>query len=327
MARATLRGVVAGLAGLVLALAGPTPGLAAQSGTVPPMQLKLMTGPQGGSWSPLGGAIAELVQKELPGVTVTVLPGAGIANVKAIAVGKADLGFGNANSTADGYAGRAPFDSATTDVLHVVTLYDQVFQMVVPADSDIRSVADLKGKRLATQPRGNTGEQISREVLEVYGLRYDDLAKVHFVSYSDAVELLKNRQADAFMLITTIPASAVMDLATGRAVRLLSLPDDKLAAMRRKNSGYARLVVPKGTYPGQEADAVTVGTFTHIVASAKLPDEVVYRVTRLIVDNRDQLAIVVSAIKGMTPEKMRVDVGVPFHPGAKRFFDEIGAKK
>ncbi len=147
----------------LVALAGATPGEAARSGTIPPMRLKLMTGPQGGSWSPLGGAIAELVEKEMPGVTVTVLPGAGIANVKAIQGGKADLGFGNANSTADGYAGRAPFDSPTKDVLHVATLYNQYFQMVVPGDSDIRSVADLKGKRVATQPRGNTGEQITRE--------------------------------------------------------------------------------------------------------------------------------------------------------------------
>ncbi len=313
----------AALAALCLTvLAAPTPGQAAQSGTIPPMQLKLMTGPQGGSWSPLGGAIAELVQKEMPGVTVAVLPGAGIANVKAIQAGRADLGFGNANSTADGYAGRAPFESATKEVLHVATLYNQYFQMVVPGDSDIRSVADLKGKRVATQPRGNTGEQITREVLEVHGMTYDDLAKVHFVSYSDAVELIKNRQADAFTLITTIPASSIMDLATARGVRVLSLPDDKLAALRRKNAGYAKLTIPRGTYPGQERDAVTVGTFTHIVASARLPEEVVYGVTRLLVEQRGQLAAVVGAIKEMDPEKMAVDVGVPFHPGARRFFDE-----
>ncbi|BDG60204.1 TAXI family TRAP transporter solute-binding subunit [Caldinitratiruptor microaerophilus] len=288
-----------------------------------PTQLRMMTGPQGGTWTPLGGAIAEMVQKEIPGVTITVQPGAGIANVKAIHEGKADLGFGNANSTADGYEGRPPFETATKDVLNLVTLYNQYFQMIVPADSGIKSVADLKGKRLATQPKGNTGEQITREVLEVYGLKYEDLAKVHFVSYSDAVELIKNRQADAFMLITTIPASSVMDLATGRAIRVLSLPDDKLAALRQKNKGYAKLVIPKGTYPGQDEDAVTVGTYTHLIASEKVPADLAYRITKLVVDNRDQLAAIASAIKGMTPEKMAVDVGVPFHPGAKRFFDEV----
>ena len=314
MSHLTRRAVLALSAAAALA-AGLPAGAAEQ-------QIKFMTGPQGGSWIPLGGAVAELLQKHVPGTTVTVLPGAGIANVKAIQQGKADLGFGNANSTADGFAGRAPFEEATRDVLNVATLYNQYFHLVVPADSDIRSVKDLKGKRVATQPRGNTGEQITREILEVNGLKYDDLAKVHFVSYTDAVELIKNRQADAFGLITTIPASAVMDLATARPVRVISVSDEAFAKMKEKNAGYAKRTIPKGTYPGQETDAVTVGTFTHVIASAKLPEDLVYNITKTLVDNREQLAVVVSAIKGTTPKEMAEDVGVPFHPGAKRYFDQ-----
>jgi uncharacterized protein len=314
MSHLTRRAVLALSAAAALA-AGLPAGAAEQ-------QIKFMTGPQGGSWIPLGGAVAELLQKHVPGTTVTVLPGAGIANVKAIQQGKADLGFGNANSTADGFAGRAPFEEATKDVLNVATLYNQYFHLVVPADSDVRSVKDLKGKRVATQPRGNTGEQITREILEVNGLKYDDLAKVHFVSYTDAVELIKNRQADAFGLITTIPASAVMDLATARPVRVISVSDEAFAKMKEKNAGYAKRTIPKGTYPGQETDAVTVGTFTHVIASAKLPEDLVYKITKTLVDNREQLAVVVSAIKGTTPKEMAEDVGVPFHPGAKRYFDQ-----
>jgi TRAP transporter TAXI family solute receptor len=314
MSHLTRRAVLALSAAAALA-AGLPAGAAEQ-------QIKFMTGPQGGSWIPLGGAVAELLQKHVPGTTVTVLPGAGIANVKAIQQGKADLGFGNANSTADGFAGRAPFEEATKDVLNVATLYNQYFHLVVPADSDVRSVKDLKGKRVATQPRGNTGEQITREILEVNGLKYDDLAKVHFVSYTDAVELIKNRQADAFGLITTIPASAVMDLATARPVRVISVSDEAFAKMKEKNAGYAKRTIPKGTYPGQETDAVTVGTFTHVIASAKLPEDLVYNITKTLVDNREQLAVVVSAIKGTTPKEMAEDVGVPFHPGAKRYFDQ-----
>lgn len=320
MRRPKLSALLAVLAGLALVGLGSPADLAAQT------QLKLMTGPAGGSWQPLGGAIAELVQKEVPGATVTVLPGAGIANVKAIQGGRADLGFGNANSTADGFEGREPFESATKDVLNVVTLYDQYFQVVVPVDSGIRTIGDLKGKRLATQPRGNTGEFLTKESLEAYGLTYDDLAKVHHVSYTDAVELIKNRQADAFALITTIPASAVMDLATARPIRMISFSEEALRKLREKNAGLGRLVIPKGTYPGQEVDAVTLGTYTHIVASAKLPEDVVYKVTKSIVEGRDQLAIVVSAMKGRELKAMALDVGVPLHPGAKRYFDEAAKK-
>jgi TRAP transporter TAXI family solute receptor len=285
--------------------------------------LRLMTGPQGGSWIPLGGAIAELVQKEVPGVTITVQPGAGIANVKAVEQGKADLGFGNANSTADAIAGRKPFDGEAKNVKHVLTLYNQYFQMVVPEDSGIKSVADFKGKRLAVQPVGNTGEQITREVLKAHGLDYKDMGKVNHVSYTDAVELIKNRQADVFTLITTIPASSVMDLATGRSVRVLPLQEDKVKALQKENAGYARLIIPKGTYTGQNEDVLTTGTVTHIVASAKLPEDLVAKITTIMVKNQDKLAAVVRDIGKTSPKDMGRDIGLPMHPGAQKAFASL----
>jgi TRAP transporter TAXI family solute receptor len=297
----------------------PTPGETQQ-----PKALRLMTGPQGGSWIPLGGAIAELVQKEIPGVTITVMPGAGIANVKAIEQGKADLGFGNANSTADAIAGRKPFDGQAKNVRHMVTLYNQYFQVVVPEDLGVKSIADLRGKRLAVQPVGNTGEQITREVLQLHGLTYADMAKVNHVSYTDAVELIKNRQADVFTLITTVPASSVMDLGTGRTVRLVGLDEDKIKALQQQNPGYARLLIPKGTYSGQAYDVVTTGTVTHLVASAQLPEDLVNKITTIIVKNRDKLAAVVKDIAKTTPKEMTREVGVPAHPGAQKAFGTLG---
>lgn len=284
------------------------------------ISLRFMTGPQGGSWIPLGGAIAEVVQKELPHVSITVMPGAGIANVKAIEQGKADLGFGNANSTADAIAGRKPFDAQAQNVRHVVTLYNQYFQVAVPEDLDVRSVKDLRGKRLAVQPVGNTGEQMTREVMQVYGLKYADAARVNHVSYTDAVELIKNRQADVFTLITTIPASSVMDLATGRKVRLIGIDDDKVQELSKMNAGYTRLIVPRGTYAGQDADVVTIGTVTHLVASGKLPEDLVAQITQAIVKHKDALAAVVKDIGKVSPKEMGRDIGLPFHPGARKFF-------
>ena len=284
------------------------------------ISLRFMTGPQGGSWIPLGGAIAEVVQKELPHVSITVMPGAGIANVKAIEQGKADLGFGNANSTADAIAGRKPFDAQAQNVRHVVTLYNQYFQITVPEDTDIRSVKDFKGKRLAVQPVGNTGEQMTREVMQVYGLKYADAAKVNHLSYTDAVELLKNRQAEVFTAITTIPASAIMDLATGRKVRLIGIDEDKVQELQKMNAGYTRLIVPRGTYAGQDADVVTIGTVTHLVASGKLPEDLVAQITQAIVKHKDALAAVVKDIGKVSPKEMGRDIGLPFHPGAQKFF-------
>jgi TRAP transporter TAXI family solute receptor len=313
--------VCLGVAALVLAATlAPGPGETQQ-----PRALRLMSGPQGGSWIPLGGAIAELVQKEIPGVTITVMPGAGIANVKAIEAGKADLGFGNANSTADAIAGRKPFDGQAKNVRHVVTLYNQYFQMVAPADAGINSVADFKGKRLAVQPVGNTGEQITREVMQLYGMTYSDVARVNHVSYTDAVELIKNRQADIFTLITTIPASSVMDLATGRSVRVIGIDEEKIKQLQAQNPGYARQVIPKGTYGGQDADVITTGTVTHLVASAQLPEDLVNRITSAIIKNREKLAAVVRDIAKTTAKDMVREVGVPPHPGAQKAFAASGS--
>ncbi|MEO5734782.1 MAG: TAXI family TRAP transporter solute-binding subunit, partial [Rubrivivax sp.] len=195
------------------------------AGAAQAQQVKLMTGPQGGSWYPLGGAIANIGDKA--GLKVQVLPGAGIANVKAIQAGKADMGFGNSISTVDGVAGRAPFDAKTGNVCNVASLYPQYYQVVANADSGINSLADLKGKPIAVQPKGNTAEFISQQSLEVYGLDYKDMSRVSYVSYTDAVSLMKDNNAQAFTLGTTVPASSIMDLASARDITIVGIPEEK----------------------------------------------------------------------------------------------------
>ena len=288
-------------------------------------ELRLVTGPMGGAWYPLGGAIAELI-KEKAGVNVTVSPGGGIANVLAIETGKAELGFGNTSSTVDGVMGRDPFKSKTETTRYVSTLYRQFFQIVVREDSGIKSVADLKGKSIAPGPRGFTGEQIARHVLQVYGLSYADLSKVHYIGYNDAISLMQDGQLHAFMPITTIPASSIMDVASNRKIRLLSLPEEKIQELRKINSGYVRYVIAKGTYQGQSENVVTIGTFTDLLASAKLPDEMVYKLTRALVENKDRLSAVVKEMATTQPKEMAPDLDVPYHAGALRYWKEIKVK-
>ena len=286
-------------------------------------QVKLMTGPQGGSWYPLGGAIANIADKA--GLKVQVLPGAGIANVKAVESGKADLGFGNSISTVDGVAGRAPFDTKAKNVCNVASLYPQYFQVVANADSGINSLGDLKGKPAAFQPKGNTAEFISQQALEVYGLKPSDLARVSYVSYTDAVSLMKDNNAQVFTLGTTVPASAIMDLASARDIKLIAIPDDKFQAMRKLNPGYTKLVIPAGSYPKQTQDVQTIGYATHVIARCDLDPNVVYKVLKGMADNKAALTAVASAMAGATPKMMAEDIGVPMHKGALRYYKEVGA--
>lgn len=289
-------------------------------------ELRLMTGPVGGTWYPLGGAIAEVVKKRVPNVSISVGPGGGIANVKAIEEGKADLGFGNVATTIDAINGNDPFPQKVQNVRHVATLYKQYFQLVVLADSKITSVADLKGKAIIPGTKGFTGELMTRHVLQVYGLTYNDMGKVHHIGYSDGIALMKDGHADLFSPITAIPASAVIDLASSRKIRLLSLPEDKIRALQRINPGYVKHVIPKGTYPGVDHDVVTFGTYTQLLVSAKLPEDVVFEITRAVVEGRKDLALVAKEMEGFHLEEMGQEVGVPFHPGALRYFQEMRAR-
>ncbi|MEO5695735.1 MAG: TAXI family TRAP transporter solute-binding subunit [Burkholderiaceae bacterium] len=285
-------------------------------------QVKLMTGPQGGSWYPLGGAIANIADKA--GMQVQVLPGAGIANVKAIEAGKADLGFANSISTVDGVAGRAPFDTPAKNVCNVATLYPQFFQVVANADAGINSLGDMKGKGIAVQPKGNTAEFISQQALEVYGLKYPDMSRVSYVSYTDAVSLMKDNNAQAFTLGTTVPASAIMDLASARDIKIIPIPDDKFQAMRKLNPGYTKLVIPAGSYPKQTVDVPTIGYATHVIARCDLDENVVYKVLKGMVDNKADLAAIAKAMAATTPKMMAEDIGVPLHKGAQRYYKEAG---
>jgi TRAP transporter TAXI family solute receptor len=289
------------------------------------VDLKLMTGPMGGSWYPLGGAIADAIQKEIPGVTMSVAPGGGIANVEGVELGKCDIGFSNSSSAVDGLYGRPPFKKKMENMRQLANLYPQYFQMVVREDSGIKSVADLKGKSIAPGPKGHTGELLAQQVLEIYGLSYKDMAKIHHVQYSDSVSLMKDGHAHAFILGTTIPASSILDLAADRKIRLLSLPDDKIKALQKLNAGYLKRVIPKGTYPGVDYDVPGVGYFTHLVISAKLPADLVYKITKTLANNLPRFADVVKDMKGVVPKDLALDIGVPFHPGALKYFKEIGA--
>mgnify|MGYP000728296774 FL=1 len=287
--------------------------------------LRLMTGPQGGVWVPLGGALKGMWEKALPGVTIQTLPGAGIANVRGVDEGKAEIGFGNTISTVDGFNGLPPFPKKTENVCNLATLYPQYFQIVVLADAGIKSVADLKGKSLAAQTRGNTAEVVTQHVLQVFGLTYNDL-KVNFMaSYTDAVSLMKDGHAQAFTLGTTIPSGAVMDLASARDIELLPLDDEKIAALRKINPGYAAVTIPAGTYPKQTKDVQAVGYATHLFVSCKLPEAQVTKMLEAMVANLGDLVAVNKAIQGLTPKAMAQDIGVPFHPGALAFYKARGA--
>jgi len=289
-------------------------------------QVTFMTGPQGGVWVPLGGALKGMWEKAIPGLSVTATPGAGIANVRGIDEGKAQIAFANSSTTVDGLAGRAPYPKAVTKVCQVANIYPQYFQVVALSDAKINSFADLKGKALVTQSKGNTAEALTETVLKLNGLSYQALSKVNFqASYTDAVSMMKDGHVQVFTLGTTAPASAVMDLASARDVRLVPVDDKTMDSMKKSNPGYNRLIIKAGTYPKQDRDVPVIGYSTHIIAACDLPDQMVYEMVKVMAANVESMSAVNKAIAGITAKDMAVDIGVPLHKGAQKFYKEAGA--
>jgi TRAP transporter TAXI family solute receptor len=208
----------------------------------------------------------------------------------------------------------------------LANLYPQYFQIVVLEDGGIKTVTDLKGKSIAPGPKGQTGEFAARQVLEIYGLSYKDVSKVHHVGYSDTVALMKDGHCDGWLLNTTIPAATIMDLAASRKIRLISLPEDKIKAMQKLNSGYIPRTIPKGTYQGVDSDVHSFGFFTHLIISAKLPEDLVYKITKTLVQNLPRYGDVVRDMKGATVKDLALDIGIPLHPGALKYYKEIGVR-
>jgi len=285
-------------------------------------ELKMMTGPQGGSWIPIGGQLKDMWEKAVPGMKLQVLPGAGIANVRGIQEGKADVGLANSISTADAMEGRKPFGKPHDNVCNIASLYPQYFQFVVLADAGINKISDLKGKSITTQQKGNTGEVITGHFLEANGLKWDDV-KVSRVGYTDSVNLMKDGKAVAFGLNTQAPAGAVMDLAAARDIKMFE-QKDVYQNMTKLNPSYKLITLPANTYPKQDKDLTVIGFSTHVVASCKLPAAEVYTMTKQIADNTKTLATVAKAIGKLDAKGMAADIGVKFHPGAAKFYKEAG---
>ena len=289
-------------------------------------QVTFMTGPQGGSWIPLGGALKGMWEKAVPGLSITQTPGAGIANIRGVDEGKAHIGLANSNTTVDGIEGRPPYPKKVTKVCQLANLYPQYFQVVVLTNAGVNSYADLKGKSVVAQPKGNTAEIMTDMVLKANGLNYQSLGRISFqASYTDAVSMLKDGHAQVMTLGTTAPASAVMDLASARDVKLVPVDDKTFDFVKKANAGHNKLTIKAGTYPKQDRDVPVIGYSTHLVVACDLPENTVYQMVKTMAGNVDAMAAVVKSIEGIKPKDMAQDIGVPFHKGAVKFYKEAGA--
>lgn len=305
--------------------------LALPAGAQQKVNLVFSSGPTGGSWIPLAGATAEVVKKKFPDLEVQVEPGAALVNMEKIRTDKADLGWSMTNVLYDARNGKGQWSGKQTDrPLYVATYYPNVWQLVVPADSDIKSVKDLKGKPVALPSRGNTSLSDGWEnLLRVNGMKLEDLGPKSYGPVAANAEAVKDRKALASGWFTTVPASFVLDLGSTMKLRAIPLSDAEFAKIKEVNPGFVRHVIKAGTYAEQgiKDDVQTFQSPTILIASSKTPADAIYKVTKAIVEGRDGFVNVTKAMAGITPQEMSRDYGLPYHPGAAKYYREIGLLK
>jgi TRAP transporter TAXI family solute receptor len=293
--------------------------------------LVFSAGPTGGTWTPMAAATAEVIKKAFPELDVLVEPGAAVVNMEKMRNDKTDLGWSMTTVLADARAGTNSWKGKQTDKpLFVANFYPNVWQLVAPTAADVRKFPDLKGKAVALPPRGNTSLAEGWELLaQAYGMKLDDLGTRSFGSITENAEAIRNRQAVAMGWYTTVPASFMLDLGTSMKLRMISVPDDIIEKLRKINPGFVRHVIPKATYAqyGVDEDIVTIQAATILIVHAKTPPDVVYKITKAIVEGREDFGRVTAAMKGVTAKDMSQSFGMAYHPGAEKYYKEAGLLK
>ena len=306
---------------------GADPGGESKSGSSDPVTMSIASGKAGGTWYPMGGALAEIIQQNIKGSSVSTMQGTGDANIMGVNNGQYTMGISFSFANADAVAGRGTFEGKKQEnIVGMAALYPSPLQIVVKADAGINTIEDLKGKRIAPGLVGTSGEVLVRNILDVHGLSYDDMSKVEHLAYADAAMLMKDGHLDAFMPFTTVPAPVIQDLGVSLGgVKLLSLAPEKFEELKGINQGYSKYVVGGDTYRGQSEDVLCVGSNNVVVVQKSLSEDLVYNMVKGICENKQKLMDVHQVMKDWDEKYAAADVGVELHPGAQKYFREAGA--
>jgi len=290
--------------------------------------LRMFSGPEGGSWYPLGSAMMNIVEQELK-ISSSNGPGGGVGNAKAVDAGRADLGWSYTHTAYNAYDGRGKFDKKHDNLRHLMSLYPGVFQIAVPRKSKIMSIADLKDKRIVPGKIGFSGTVIAENILKAYDITFDSIKKnggqVSYVGYSDSAALMKDGHSDCYMAVTSCPQSTIIDLNFQPGIRMLPVEPAYQDKVLELEPGLMKTVVPKTAYKGMEKDIPAIGTVTCIVVNKNLPDDLAYDIVKTLYANWPKLAEVKKqAIEESKPENAMMGARIPVHPGAMKYYKEMG---
>ncbi len=286
--------------------------------------LTIATGGTGGVYYPLGAALAQIYTDRIPGVTASAQATvASVFNVQAVHRGKADVAFTMGDVAYFAYHRGTDADpTPQTRLRGMAVLYTNTIQVVVRRDSGIRSVADLRGRRVGVGAPGSGTEVAARIVIEGYGLQYADVG-ADYLSFSEVAAQMQDRTLDGGFVVASFPVSAITDASLSVGIRLLSIDPAVRDRIQRQYPFFKPVVVPRGTYRDQDADVETLGVDNLLVCRDDLPEDLVYLLTKTFFDALPELTQAHVAAKSIDPGRAPA-TPIPLHPGAARYYRERG---
>lgn len=286
--------------------------------------VNVLTGGTAGVYYPLGVALSKIYGDKIPNVQVSVQSTkASVENLNLLQAGKGEIAFTLGDSLIAAWKGdaEAGFKAPLDKLRGIAAIYPNYVQIVASKESGIRTLADLKGKRLSVgAPRSGT-ELNARAILAAAGLSYADLGKVEYLPFAESVELMKNRQLDASLQSAGLGVASIRDLATSIAIQLVAVPPEIVAKI---GDPFRPGVIPAGTYTGQETDVPTATIPNFLVTHSGVSEELAYAMTKELFANLDQLAAAHAEGRKIRLESALEGMPVPLHPGAERFYRERG---
>jgi hypothetical protein len=270
-------------------------------------------------------ALSQLFQEVMPEANIAVQATAASAeNLHLLQAGRGEVGFTLGDVLSDAWDGRAEagFTAPLTNLRAIAGLYSNYIQVVASDASGVRTLADLKGKRISVGAPGSGTELNARAIVAAAGMNYDDFSKVEYLSFSESVELIKNRQLDVTLQSAGLGVASLRDLAASLPIVVVPIPADVVRNVGR--DVYRPAVIPADTYDGQTEAVETVAIQNVLVTHEGVAESVVYRMTRAMFEHLDQLVAAHVAAKGISRDIATQRLPVPLHAGAAEYYNEVG---
>ncbi len=292
-------------------------------------RISITTGGTGGVYYPMGGGMANILSKYVPGLQATAeVTGGSVDNLKLINAGKSEVAFSMADAGWEAYEGLDKFKDNKVNVRTLMVLYPNKMHVVTIEGTGISKLSDLKGKRVSTGSAGSGTEIMAMRVLEAVGIDGKKDIKQERLGAAESVNAIKDRKIDAFFWVGGVPTAAVTDLAATPGIKIKLIDHDEAVDAMNKKYGplYVKSVIPAGSYAGQDKANSEVDVWNILVTNDKMSDQMAYNIVKTLFEKKAEIVAVHKEAQNIELKSQPLGSPIPFHPGAKKYLDEQGIK-